>query len=128
MGDSTEESTVNKTKLSKSVVFQKIADHCCSLGGAMFDAMLMKYPSIMVNSLEELNDCISLIILQLNQLYLQIEDKWLQNEKNYTKGAIKDIKGDDNFVTLVINDQSKEPETLTATPSKADTNVSPADE
>ena len=109
--ESTAESTVNKSTLSKSVVFQKIADHCCSLGGALFDAMRMRYPPITVHSLEELNDCISLITLQLNQLYLQIEEKWLENEQNYTKEPFKDKKGDENFVTLVINDQPKEMET-----------------
>eukprot|EP01084_Bolivina_argentea_P257425 433704_1 len=106
--NSTKNSTKNKTKLSKSIVFHKIAENCCSLTGGMIDALHFKYNPIIIRDLQQLYNCVSLITLQINQLYGPIEEKWINNTKNYKREHFKNVSGDDNFVTLVIKDKEDE--------------------
>eukprot|EP01083_Nonionella_stella_P027173 74783_1 len=101
--DSTQESTKNKTKLAKSIVFEKIAENCCSLTGTMIDALRFKYKPVVIHNLQEFYVVLSLIALQINHLFVSIEEAWLNNTENYTKPRFKDKKGDENFVTLVLS-------------------------
>ena len=105
--DSTETSTKNNVKLSKNIVFEKIASNCLSLLGAMIDSLHFKYAPIIVHDLQELHNVISLIALQINQLYGPIEDEWIKETQNYQNDTFKDIDGDDNFVTLVFKEYDK---------------------
>ena len=103
--NSTKESTKTKEKLSKAIVFEKIAENSCSLCGGIIDALRFKYSPITVCNLQQLYNVISLITLQINELYRPIEQEWINHVKNYTKSHFKNKSGDENFVTLVIKDQ-----------------------
>mmetsp|Transcript_43426 Transcript_43426/g.71720 ORF Transcript_43426/g.71720 Transcript_43426/m.71720 type:complete len:306 (+) Transcript_43426:34-951(+) len=100
---STMTSTKTQVKLSKSMVFERITENCCSLCGGILDSLRFKYPPICITSLQQLYNMMSLIALQINVLYRPVEQKWIDSPQNYKFDPLKHNQGDENFVTLVIN-------------------------
>lgn len=103
--ESTKESTKDKQLLSKTIVFEKIAENCCAVCGAMMDALRFKYPPIVINDLQQLFNVISLIALQINELYRPLEQEWINDTNNYKSGHLPNKSGDENFITLVIKNE-----------------------